>query len=187
MKYLIVGLGNIGDEYHNTRHNIGFDVLDALAKASNIVFEPARYGEVVNYKYKGRTFILLKPSTFMNLSGKAVNYWLKKEGIKQENLFVIVDDLSLPFGTLRIRGKGSDGGHNGLKHIQETLGNNNYARLRFGIGNDFPKGQQIRYVLGKWSETKSIDLISRKEVASDIIKAFGTTGLQRTMNQFNNK
>lgn len=187
MKYLIVGLGNVGDEYHNTRHNIGFDVLDALAKASNTVFEPARYGEVASYKYKGRTFILLKPSTFMNLSGKAVNYWLKKENIKQENLFVIVDDLSLPFGALRIRGKGSDGGHNGLKHIQETLGNNNYARLRFGIGNDFPKGQQVRYVLGQWSDTEMIDLIPRKEVAGDIIKSFGTVGLQRTMNQFNNK
>ncbi len=187
MKYLIVGLGNIGEEYKNTRHNIGFDILDAFAEASNIAFKPARYGDMAEYKFKGRTFILVKPSTYMNLSGKAVNYWLQKEKIEVKNLLVIVDDLALPFGKIRIRPGGGDAGHNGLKHIQQTLGGNNYARLRFGIGNDFAKGQQVDFVLGKWSDEEQDALQDRIKLAGDIIKGFGTIGLQRTMNEFSNK
>ncbi|HEX2934036.1 MAG TPA: aminoacyl-tRNA hydrolase [Bacteroidales bacterium] len=187
MKYLIVGLGNIGDEYHNTRHNIGFTVLDALAKASNICFEDKRYGAVAEYKFKGRTFILLKPSTYMNLSGKAVNYWLKEEKIPTEHLFVIVDDLALPLGALRIRPKGSDGGHNGLKNINEVLGTQDYARLRFGIGNEFPKGAQVNFVLNRWTKEEEELLNKRVPVAVEMIKSFGTIGLQLTMTQFNNK
>lgn len=187
MKYLIVGLGNIGDEYHNTRHNIGFTVLDALAKASNICFEDKRYGAVAEYKFKGRTFILLKPSTYMNLSGKAVNYWLKEEKIPVEHLFVIVDDLALPLGALRIRPKGSDGGHNGLKNINEVLGTQDYARLRFGIGNEFPKGAQVNFVLNRWTKEEEELLNKRIPVAVEMIKGFGTIGLQLTMTQFNNK
>lgn len=187
MKYLIVGLGNIGDEYHNTRHNIGFTVLDALAKASNICFEDKRYGAVAEYKLKGRTFILLKPSTYMNLSGKAVNYWLKEEKIPVEHLFVIVDDLALPLGALRIRPKGSDGGHNGLKNINEILGTQDYARLRFGIGNEFAKGAQVNFVLNRWNKEEEELLSKRIPVAVEMIKSFGTIGLQLTMTQFNNK
>jgi peptidyl-tRNA hydrolase, PTH1 family len=187
LKYLIVGLGNIGDEYQNTRHNIGFTVLDALAKASNICFQDKRYGAVAEYKFKGRTFILLKPSTYMNLSGKAVNYWLQQEKIPTEHLFVIVDDLALPLGSIRLRPKGSDGGHNGLKNINEVLGTQEYARLRFGIGNDFPKGAQINYVLNPWTKEEEELLNKRIPVAVEMIKSFGTAGLQLTMTQFNNK
>jgi PTH1 family peptidyl-tRNA hydrolase len=187
MKYLVVGLGNIGDEYRNTRHNIGFKVLDALAEASNIVFEDKRYGAVVNYKFKGRTFVLLKPNTYVNLSGKAVNYWLQKEKIPVENLLIIVDDLALPFGTLRLRGKGSDAGHNGLKNINAVLGHQNYARLRFGIGNDFGRGQQIDYVLGKWSDEENDQMSELQDRCINIVKGFGTIGLARTMNQYNTK
>ena len=147
-KYLIVGLGNIGSEYAETRHNIGFRVLDALAGVSDTFFKPDRYGDTAEIKFKGRTIRLLKPSTYMNLSGNAVRYWLKKENVEQENLLIIVDDLALPLGTLRLRARGSDGGHNGLKSIDAVLGNNNYARLRFGIGNDFPQGHQVNFVLG---------------------------------------
>lgn len=186
MKYLIVGLGNIGAEYAATRHNIGFKVLDALAEASNTVFSSQRYGSVAELKHKGRTFILLKPSTYMNLSGKAVSYWMQVEKIPLENVFVIVDDIALPFGTIRIRAKGSDGGHNGLKNIAELLGTNAYARLRFGIGGDFPKGMQIDYVLGEWTKEEAAALPERTKVAAEAIKAFGTIGLERTMNQFNN-
>lgn len=180
-------MGNIGDEYHNTRHNIGFTVLDALAKASNICFVDKRYGAVAEFKFKGRTFILLKPSTYMNLSGKAVNYWLKEEKIPTEHLFVIVDDLALPLGTLRLRPKGSDGGHNGLKNINEVLGTQDYARLRFGIGNDFPKGAQVNFVLNRWNKEEEELLNKRIPVAVEMIKGFGTIGLQLTMTQFNNK
>lgn len=187
MKYLIVGLGNVGNEYRHTRHNIGFEVLDALAEASNICFQDKRYGFVTEFKYKGRTFVLLKPSTYVNLSGKAVNYWLQKENIPIENLLVILDDLILPLGTLRLRSKGSDGGHNGLKNINEILGRNDYARLRFGIGNDFPKGYQVDYVLGNWSDDEKEVLNDRIPVAIGIIKSFGTAGIQLTMTQFNNK
>ena len=186
MKYLIVGLGNIGAEYAGTRHNIGFNVLDALAEASNTAFTTARYGDIAEAKYKGRTLVLLKPSTYMNLSGKAVRYWMDAGKIPPENLLVISDDIALPFGTIRIRAKGSDGGHNGLKNIAELLGTNAYARLRFGIGGDFPKGMQIDYVLGEWTKEEAAALPERTKVAAEAIKAFGTIGLERTMNQFNN-
>lgn len=187
MKYLIVGLGNIGAEYSNTRHNIGFKVLDALAKASNISFVDSRYGAVAELKHKGRIYVLLKPSTYMNLSGKAVNYWMQKENIALENIFVIVDDLALPIGAIRIRQNGSDGGHNGLKSINEVLGTNAYARLRFGIGSDFSKGRQVDYVLGEWTEEEEKILPERIVKASDAILSFGTIGVERTMNFFNSK
>jgi len=187
MKYLIVGLGNIGSEYENTRHNIGFKILDALAKASNIFFEPNKLGDTATLKFKGRTFILVKPSTYMNLSGKAVNYYLQKEKIKQENLLVITDDIALPFGTIRIKGKGSDGGHNGLKNIIQVLGNASYARLRFGVGSEFVQGKQINYVLGDFALEEQNLLPERIEKAAESIKSFGTIGLGRTMSEFNNK
>lgn len=187
MKYLIVGLGNIGDEYRNTRHNIGFMVLDALAKASNIIFSDKRYGAVANLSLKGRQVILLKPSTYMNLSGNAVRYWMQQEKIPLENVLIVVDDLALPLGTLRLKGKGSDAGHNGLKHIAATLGTQNYSRLRFGIGNDFPKGGQIDFVLGKFDDEAKKILPERIELADEIIKSFCLAGLNITMNQYNNK
>jgi peptidyl-tRNA hydrolase, PTH1 family len=188
MKYLIVGLGNIGDEYATTRHNVGFQILDALAGASNLVFDVnRRYGAIAEYKFKGRTFILLKPATYMNLSGNAVRYWMQKENIPLENILIIVDDLALPFGSIRMRGKGGDAGHNGLKHIAEIIGTNEYARVRFGIGDQFNKGQQIDYVLGTWSDEESKLLPERIDKVVQIIKSFGTVGLERTMTQFNNK
>ncbi|WP_300729675.1 aminoacyl-tRNA hydrolase [uncultured Bacteroides sp.] len=187
MKYLIVGLGNIGDEYRETRHNIGFMVLDALAKASNIVFKDGRYGATTTLSVKGRQLILLKPSTYMNLSGNAVRYWMQQEKIPLENVLVVVDDLALPFGSLRLKGKGSDAGHNGLKHIAATLGTQNYARLRFGIGNDFPKGCQVDYVLGHFDEEDLKLMPERLEMAGEIIKSFCLAGLNITMNQYNNK
>ena len=187
MKYLVVGLGNIGSEYENTRHNIGFMILDALAKASNIFFETNKLGSTATLKFKGRTFILVKPSTYMNLSGKAVNYYLQQEKIKQENLLVITDDIALPFGTIRLKGSGSDGGHNGLKNIIESLGNANYARLRFGVGSEFVKGKQINHVLGNFAPEEQILLAERLTKASEAIKSFGTIGLGRTMSEFNGK
>ena len=188
MKYLIVGLGNIGDEYAKTRHNVGFQILDALAGASNLVFDiNKRYGAIAEYKFKGRTFILLKPSTYMNLSGNAIRYWMQKENISIENVLVIVDDIALPFGAIRVRSKGGDAGHNGLKHINEILGTNEYSRVRFGIGNEFQKGQQVDYVLGEWSEDEVKTLQPRFEKVIDIIKSFGTIGTEKTMNLFNNK
>lgn len=187
MKYLIVGLGNIGEEYRDTRHNIGFNVLDALAKASNIVFTDGRYGATATLSIKGRTLILLKPSTYMNLSGNAVRYYMQKEKIALENVLVVVDDLALPFGTLRLKGKGSDAGHNGLKHIAATLGTENYARLRFGIGNDFPRGGQIDFVLGNFTEEDMKTMDQRLEMAGDIVKSFCLAGISLTMNQFNKK
>ena len=187
MKYLIAGLGNIGSEYQYTRHNIGFRVLDALAKASNIVFTDRRYGETTELKVKGKTLTLLKPSTYMNLSGNAIRYWLQAEKIPVENLLVVVDDLALPFGSLRLKGKGSDAGHNGLKSIQSILGTQNFSRLRFGIGNDFTKGGQVDYVLGEFSDEEEKALPQRFEMCEDIIKSFCFAGLQNTMNQFNNK
>ena len=185
MKYLIVGLGNPGEEYKNTRHNIGFTLLDALADASNSVFNDNRYGATADYSYRGRSFTLLKPSTFMNLSGKAVNYWLKKENVPFENLLVVVDDLALPFGTLRLRAKGSDAGHNGLKDIQAVTGRSDYARLRFGIGNDFPRGRQVDYVLGKWNEAELAEINLKAVTCIQIIQSFGTMGIAQAMNQFN--
>ena len=187
MKYLIVGLGNIGSEYQNTRHNIGFKVLDALAKASNIVFENSRYGLVASLKVKGQSLTLLKPSTYMNLSGNAVRYWMEKENIPVERLLVVVDDLALPLGTLRLKAKGSDAGHNGLKHIASTLGTQAYARLRFGIGNDFPRGGQIDYVLGHFSKDDEVIINEKAIIAEEIIKSFCLAGISITMNQFNKK
>ena len=187
MKYLIVGLGNIGDEYRNPRHNIGFMVLDALAKASNIVFKDGRYGATATLSVKGRQLLLLKPSTYMNLSGNAVRYWMQQEKIPLENVLVVVDDLALPFGQLRLKGKGSDAGHNGLKHIAATLGTQAYARLRFGIGNDFPRGGQIDYVLGNFGEDDRQAMPERLELAGEIVKSFCLAGLNITMNQYNNK
>ncbi len=186
MKYLIAGLGNIGPEYKNTRHNIGFQILDALAEASNISFNDKRYGFVAEYKFKARTFVLLKPTTYMNLSGRAVNYWLQKEKIDIKNMLVLVDDLALPFGTLRVRAKGGAGGHNGLENINQVLGRNDYARLRFGIGDDFHKGYQVDYVLGEWSKEERKELPFKIDDAIEIIKSFGTIGVDRTMN-FHNK
>nr|WP_321407677.1 aminoacyl-tRNA hydrolase [uncultured Carboxylicivirga sp.] len=187
MKYLIVGLGNIGEEYAHTRHNIGFDVLEELANVNDLTFKEERYGAVCTYKFKSRQFLLLKPNTYVNLSGKAINYWLQKEKIPVQNLLVIVDDLALPFGSLRLKTKGGDAGHNGLKSIQSILGTTNYSRLRFGIGNEFQKGQQVDFVLGRWSDEENEILKDRKKLAIDIIKAFGTIGASQAMNQFNNK
>ncbi len=187
MKYLITGLGNVGEEYRNTRHNIGFRILDALAGASNINFMDKRYGFISELKYKGRIFILLKPSTYVNLSGRAVNYWLQKEKISIENLLVITDDLALPFGTLRLKSRGSAGGHNGLESINMTLGRQDYARLRFGIGNEFFPGQQVNYVLGDWSEEEEKKLKERIDISGEIILSFGTIGAERTMNLYNNR
>ena len=185
MKYLIVGLGNIGEEYKNTRHNIGFTVLDAMAMASNISFTDKRYGAVCQIKYKGRDLILLKPSTYMNLSGNAVDYWLKKEKIANENMLVIVDDIALPLGSIRMRHQGSDGGHNGLAHISTILGTNEYPRLRFGIGNGFRKGSQVDFVLGSWNseERKTVD--ERISVVIEMIKSFAFVGTELTMTTFN--
>ncbi len=187
MKYLIAGLGNIGNEYANTRHNIGFEVLDALAGASNIVFGTERYGAVAELKNKGRTLVLLKPSTYMNLSGKAVSYWLQKERIPIENLLVVVDDIALPFGSLRLRGRGSDGGHNGLKDINAVLGSDGYARLRVGIGGDFPKGMQVDHVLGEWTAEEREALPEVAKTAGSAAVSFAMQGLERTMNLFNKK
>ena len=187
MKYLIVGIGNIGDEYDQTRHNIGFDVLDELARSNKTVFKDDRYGSVATYKFKARNFVLLKPNTYVNLSGRAINYWLQKEKIPKSNLLVVVDDLALPFGTLRLKTKGGDAGHNGLKSIQAVLGTSAYSRLRFGIGNEFSKGRQIDFVLGKWDDEEWSKLQERIQIAIDIIKAFGTIGPAQTMSQFNNK
>ena len=187
MKYLIVGLGNIGDEYRDTRHNRGFNVLDAFAKASNIVFKDGRYGATADLSLKGRQLVLLKPSTYMNLSGNAVRYWMQQEKVPLENVLIVVDDLALPFGTLRLKPKGSDAGHNGLKHIAATLGTENYARLRFGIGNNFPKGAQIDYVLGHFSEEEKQQMGERIDTACEIIKSFCLAGIAITMNQFNKK
>ena len=185
MKYLIVGLGNIGPEYQDTRHNIGFSVLDAFATASNAVFEDKRYGAVCEVRLKGRTLVLLKPNTYMNLSGKAVSYWMQKEKVALEDVLVVVDDLALPFGTLRLRAQGSDGGHNGLKNINALLGTTGYARLRYGIGNDFSRGGQIDYVLGTWDEKEREELPALLDKGGEIITSFVLQGIARTMNLFN--
>jgi PTH1 family peptidyl-tRNA hydrolase len=185
MKYLIAGLGNIGDGYSDTRHNIGFTVLDAIAKASNTSFTDRRYGAVASFKFKGREFILLKPSTFMNLSGNAIRYWMNKEKISAENLLVIVDDLALPLGSIRLRPKGSDGGHNGLAHISSVLATTNYARIRIGIGNSFPKGSQVNYVLGTWNPDERKILDERITLVTEMVKSFGTAGLELTMTAYN--
>lgn len=187
MKFLIAGLGNIGSEYQNTRHNIGFRVLDALARASNIDFSILRYGALAEYRYKGRILIFLKPTTYMNLSGKAVNYWLAKERVSIENLLVILDDIALPTGTIRLRKRGSDGGHNGLLNISQVLGHQEYARLRFGIGSEFDHGSQIDYVLGEWSAEQEKILPERIKICHDVIHSYVTIGIEKTMNLYNNK
>ncbi len=187
MKYLIAGLGNIGPEYQNTRHNIGFMTLDAFAKASNVVFTDKRYGFISELRVKNKQLVLLKPSTYMNLSGNAIRYWLQKEDIPVENLLVVVDDLALPFGSLRLKAKGSDAGHNGLRHIQDTLGTQQYGRLRFGIGNDFLQGMQVDFVLSEFSPEEKKVLPERIDKAVEIIKSFCLAGIDITMNQYNKK
>ena len=185
MKYLIAGLGNIGPEYELTRHNIGFLTLDRLADRESVSFSTERYAGKAEIKYKGRQLHLIKPTTFMNLSGKAINYWLQELNIPKENLLVIVDDLALPFGKLRLRAKGSSAGHNGLKNIEALCGGANYARLRFGIGDDFHKGQQVDYVLSNFSRQEMDQLPEYMDKAIDMILGFSTIGIQRTMSQFN--
>lgn len=187
MKYLIVGLGNIGDEYAGTRHNIGFMMVDAFAEAHNASWEDKRYGFVAKCRVKSAEMVLLKPSTYMNLSGNAVRYWLQQEKIPVENMLVMVDDLNLPFGALRIRKQGSNGGHNGLGNIQSVLGTENYARVRFGIGNDFARGAQCNFVLGKWSEEEQKMLAERLKLTTEIIPSFCLQGIDRTMNLYNGK
>lgn len=186
-KYLIVGLGNIGADYANTRHNVGFKILNYLAKKESLSFVTQKLGDLTTYKFKGRQFILLKPNTFMNLSGKAILYWLNKENIPLENLLVITDDLNLPFGTIRLKTKGSDGGHNGLKDTQDKLQTTNYSRFRFGISDDFSKGRQIDYVLGEWSPEEESKLEERLDKSVELIKSFGTAGVHNTMGAFNGK
>lgn len=187
MKYLIAGLGNIGEKYANTRHNAGFMLLDFLAGEAGVLFEDRRYGFVTKIKHKGRIFVLLKPSTLMNRSGRAVNYWLNREKIPVGNLLVIVDDIALPFGTIRIRPRGGDGGHNGLLSINQILGTNDYARLRFGIGDEFRRGSQVNYVLGELTDEEIKGFPERAEKVAEAVRSFGTAGLERTMTMFNNK
>ncbi len=187
MKFLIAGLGNPGSKYENTRHNIGYKLLDALAEASNTEFSVERHGERAQLVHRGKTLVLLKPSTFMNLSGKAINYWLQKDKIQIEHLLIVSDDISLPLGTLRMKGKGSHGGHNGLKSIQEILGTSNFPRLRFGIGNNFYTGQQVEHVLGEWEEDEFSIIQKKLMVSNEMIASFCSIGLDRTMNIYNNK
>ncbi|MCK5781116.1 MAG: aminoacyl-tRNA hydrolase [Flavobacteriales bacterium] len=186
-KYLIFGLGNIGSEYANTRHNIGFKIVEELAKKHEVSFKTDKLGDRAEFKLKGRTFVMIKPSTYMNLSGKAVNYWMQKEKLELSNVLIITDDVALPFGTIRFKGKGSDGGHNGLKSINEVIQNQKYARFRFGIGDDFPKGAQIDFVIGDWTNEESTALKERLEIAAKAVESFGLGGLANTMNTFNGK
>lgn len=185
MKYLIVGLGNIGAEYDDTRHNVGFEILDDLAAEKEATWKNEQLGAIAEFKFKGRTFILLKPNTYMNLSGKSVRFWMQKHKIKIPNLLVVLDDLNLPFGKMRMRAKGKDGGHNGLKDIDKMLGQNNYARLRFGIGSDYHKGQQVDFVLGKWTSEEQVNMGPLKEKARKAILAYATIGASRAMSEFN--
>jgi PTH1 family peptidyl-tRNA hydrolase len=186
-KFLIVGLGNIGDAYKNTRHNIGFKIVDELAEENKTTFETQKLGDVATFRLKGRTFILLKPSTFMNLSGKSVKYWIDKENIAVENILVVTDDVNIDFGTIRLKAKGSAGGHNGLKDIQEKLNTQQYARFRFGVGANYSKGRQVDFVLGEWNKQETSELIERLPTSAKIITSFGTAGLANTMNTFNGK
>lgn len=185
MKYLIAGLGNIGAEYELTRHNIGFLILDRLAEQQDITFSNEKLAFTASFKYKGRSFHLIKPTTYMNLSGKAINYWLQDLKIQRENLLVITDDIALPFGSLRMRAKGSNAGHNGLKSIESVVGGTNYPRLKCGIGNNFHKGQQVDYVLSRFSHEEFKNLPEMMDKACDMVLSFGTIGIERTMNQFN--
>ncbi|MBA4745629.1 MAG: aminoacyl-tRNA hydrolase [Muricauda sp.] len=186
-KFLIVGLGNIGAKYDETRHNIGFKVLDYLAEQEGFTFESAKLGDVATFKHKGKSVICLKPSTYMNLSGKAVKYWMDKENISLDNVLVITDDINLPFGSIRLKGKGSDGGHNGLKDIQNVLQTTKYNRFRFGVGSDFSKGNQVDYVLGKWDDEQQKAMPERLKKSTDLIRSFVFAGVKNTMNQFNGK
>lgn len=185
MKYLIAGLGNIGPEYKNTRHNIGFDVLDQLAKEYSVEFQLEKQAYKATFKFKGRIFVMIKPTTYMNLSGKAIQHWMTSEKIPIDNLLVVTDDIALDIGKLRMKKKGSAGGHNGLKHIEQTLASSQYTRLRFGVGNDFPQGRQIEYVLGKFTEDEKIELSSLIDISCEMIISFAAIGADRTMNQFN--
>ncbi|MGB5361683.1 MAG: aminoacyl-tRNA hydrolase [Aureibaculum sp.] len=186
-KYLIVGLGNIGEKYEHTRHNIGFTILDEIADLENVIFEPQKLGSIAKFRFKGRLFIMLKPATYMNLSGKAVKYWIAKEKIPLENLLIICDDLNIPFGTIRLKAKGSAGGHNGLLDINESLQTQNYPRFRFGVGDAFKKGNQVDYVLGKWEDDENKKLPERLKKSYELVKSFGTSGMANTMSDFNGK
>jgi PTH1 family peptidyl-tRNA hydrolase len=187
MRFLIVGLGNMGPAYTQTRHNIGFMILDALAEDFDAPFQDKRYGFIARLGVKGRSFILLKPGTFVNLSGRAVHYWLKKEDVPLENMLVVLDDLSLPFGVLRMKPRGGDGGHNGLAHINQILGTQNYARMRFGISDEYMRGAQVSYVLGEWTPEEQAALPRRISIACDMIISFGLAGTENTMNKYNNR
>ncbi len=184
-KFLIIGLGNIGEKYAKTRHNVGFTILDHLSQEEDFTFTDAKLGAIGSFKHKGRALLCLKPATFMNLSGKAVSYWMNKENISLENILVITDDINLPFGTLRLKAKGSDGGHNGLKHIQQVLNTTQYHRFRFGVGAEFSKGRQIDYVLGDWSAEEKQALPERMQRSTELIRSFVFAGAKNTMNQFN--
>ena len=186
-KFLIVGLGNIGEKYNNTRHNIGFKIVDAFVKEHDASFETEKLGDIAKLKIKGKTVIVLKPSTYMNLSGKAVQYWMKQENIKVENLLVITDDLNIDFGKLRIKGKGSSGGHNGLKDIQDKFNTGAYPRFRFGVGADYGRGRQVDYVLGQWNKEEESEMIERIPTSIKAVTSFITAGLSNTMNEFNGK
>jgi PTH1 family peptidyl-tRNA hydrolase len=186
-KFLIVGLGNIGDKYTNTRHNIGFKIVDEVAEEHKVTFETDKLGDIATFRFKGRTFILLKPSTYMNLSGKAVKYWMDKENISIENILIVTDDVHIDFGSIRLKAKGSAGGHNGLKDIQEKLNTQQYARFRFGVGGNYSKGRQADFVLGEWNKEETSLLIERIPTSAKVIPSFGTAGLANTMNTFNGK
>ncbi|MBW8684371.1 aminoacyl-tRNA hydrolase [Chitinophaga rhizophila] len=185
MKYLIVGLGNIGKEYEQTRHNIGFDIADAFVSKHGGTYREDRLADVAEVKWKGRIFVVIKPTTYMNLSGKAVKYWMDKEKVPLENILVLVDDLALPLEVIRLRPGGSDAGQNGLKSIQELLGTNQYPRLRFGIGNNFPRGKQVEFVLGKWTNTEWAIVMAKLGKCVEVIESFASIGLPRTMNVYN--
>lgn len=186
-KFLIVGLGNIGEKYTNTRHNIGFKILDEAAEEHNVAFETNTLGDIASYRFKGRTFVLLKPNTYMNLSGKAVKYWMEKEKIPLENILIVTDDVNIDFGMIRLKAKGSAGGHNGLKDIQEKLNTQQYNRFRFGVGANYGRGKQVDFVLGEWTKDETSQLIERLPVSARLITSFGTAGLANTMNTFNGK
>ena len=186
-KFLIVGLGNIGEKYHNTRHNIGFQIVDALAKDHDVKFETVKLGDIARFRFKGRTFVLLKPSTYMNLSGKALKYWMTKEKVAVENILVVTDDVNIDFGAIRIKAKGSAGGHNGMKDIEAKLGNQKYPRFRFGVGGNYPKGRQVDFVLGEWTKDEESQLIERIPMSTKAILSFGTDGINNTMNNYNGK
>lgn len=186
-KFLIIGLGNIGSKYENTRHNIGFKILDEVAEKQGVTFISEKLGDIANFNFKGKTFVLLKPNTFMNLSGKAVKYWMQQENISIENILVIADDVNIDFGLIRLKAKGSAGGHNGLKDIQEKLNTDQYPRFRFGVGANYPKGRQVDFVLGEWSKEETSQLIERLPLAVNVVISFATDGLANTMNAFNGK